>query len=823
MNRDTFDAAARALPVGAVLNDLATALDRQGAAVLAAPPGAGKTTLVPLRLLDAPWRGDGRIILLEPRRLAARAAARRMANLLGEEVGDTVGYRMRLDTKISKRTRIEVVTEGVFVRMILDDPELAGIAAVIFDEFHERALDADFALALTLDVRAALRDDLRLLVMSATLDTDRVSALIDAPVIESAGRAFPVEMRYRERRAGDRIEDAMADAIRAALGEETGSILAFLPGQAEIRRTAERLEGRLPQGTVLTPLFGMMDGQAQDRAIRPAAPGERKIVLATSIAETSLTIDGVRVVIDSGLQRLPHFEPATGITRLETVRVSRASADQRAGRAGRTEPGVAIRLWRAEQTAALPAFTPPEILSSDLSGLILDSAAWGVPDPTTLAFIDPPPAPALKEARALLVELGALDPAGGLTAMGRAIRGLGLPARLAAMVASAPRSSRLDAADIAVLLTEQGLGGSSIDVSERLRRWRSEKGERASAARELSRRIVRNLNEAGADAQKLSTGGLLGLAYPDRVARNRGGRGRYLMASGRGAELDPHDPLAGEEWLVIADLTGRAGAQRIQAAAAIDPGEVETLVETRGVDGDECMFDTDSRSVRARHVRRLGAIVLEERAIPVPTDERTTQALADGVRRLGVDALPWSDNGRQLRARLGFLNRSIGDPWPAVDDDALLAKLEIWFTPYQSGVRAFDRIAAGSLIEGLMALVPYDLHRMLEAEAPTHFVVPTGSRIPIRYDGDVPVLAVRVQELFGLASHPTIAQGRLPLLLELLSPAHRPIQTTRDLPGFWAGSWADVRADMRGRYPKHAWPVDPAGAEPTRRAKPRGS
>lgn len=823
MNRDKFDAAAQALPVGAVLDDLATALERQGAAVLAAPPGAGKTTLVPLRLLDAPWRGDGRIILLEPRRLAARAAARRMADLLGEEVGDTVGYRMRLDTKISKRTRIEVVTEGVFVRMILDDPELAGIAAVIFDEFHERALDADFALALTLDVRAALRDDLRLLVMSATLDTDRVSALIDAPVIESAGRAYPVELRYRERRAGDRIEDAMADAIRAALGEETGSILAFLPGQAEIRRTAERLEGRLPQGTVLAPLFGMMDGQAQDRAIRPAVPGERKIVLATSIAETSLTIDGVRVVIDSGLQRLPHFEPATGITRLETVRVSRASADQRAGRAGRTEPGVAIRLWRAEQTAALPAFTPPEILSSDFSGLILDSAAWGVPDPTALAFIDPPPAPALKEARALLVELGALDPAGGLTAMGRAIRGLGLPARLAAMVASAPRSSRLDAADIAVLLTEQGLGGSSIDVSERLRRWRSEKGERASAARELSRRIVRNLDEAGADAQKLSTGGLLGLAYPDRVARNRGGRGRYLLANGRGAELDPHDPLAGEEWLVIADLTGRAGAQRIQAAAAIDPGEVEALVETRGVDGDECMFDTDSRSVRARHVRRLGAIVLEERAIPVPTDERTTQALADGVRRLGVDALPWSDNGRQLRARLGFLNRSIGDPWPAVDDDALLGKLEIWFTPYQSGVRAFDRIAAGSLSEGLMALVPYDLHRMLEAEAPTHFVVPTGSRIPIRYDGDVPVLAVRVQELFGLASHPTIAQGRLPLLLELLSPAHRPIQTTRDLPGFWAGSWADVRADMRGRYPKHPWPEDPARAEPTRRAKPRGS
>lgn len=817
-----LDDALAGLPVAEVLGALEARLAEGNAAVLAAPPGAGKTTLVPLRLLDAPWRGDKRIILLEPRRLAARAAARRMASLLGESVGETVGYRMRLDTKISKRTRIEVVTEGVFVRMIQEDPELSGVAAVIFDEFHERALDADFGLALALDVQGSLRGDLRLLVMSATLDTERVAALLDnAPVVASAGRAFPVEIRHAERRPETRIEDAVAAAVRQALGEEPGSILAFLPGQAEIRRTAERLVERLPADVALAPLYGMMDGAAQDLAIRPPAPGSRKVVLATSIAETSITIDGVRIVIDSGLARQPRFEAATGITRLETMRVSRASADQRAGRAGRTEPGVAIRLWRAEQTAALTPFSPPEILQSDLTGLVLDCAAWGVADPRGLAFIDPPPVAALNEATTLLDRLGALD-AGGLTAKGRMMRTLGLPARLAAMVASAPPRERLGAAELAVLLTEPGLGGNGTDLAERYRRFRHEKGQRASAARDLAARLARTAGYGGGPRGASTAGALLLSAYPDRLARQRGRRGRYLLANGRGAELDETDLLAKEEFLVVADLTGRAGAQRILSAAALDAADVEAFAAREGDGGTECFFDPQYRAVRAREVSRIGAIVLTEKPLPLPKGEAVAEALADGVRQLGLDALPWSKAGLQLRQRLSFLFRTLGEPWPDVGDEALIARLDDWFAPFQPGAARLDAISPKSLENGLMALVPYELSARLDREAPTHFTVPMGSAIAIDYSGEAPSLAVRVQELFGLTHHPAIAGGRLALVLHLLSPAHRPIQTTRDLPGFWSGSWSDVRAEMRGRYPKHPWPEDPAAAEPTRRTKPRG-
>lgn len=821
--RSSYEASAEAraaLPVGAVLDDLTRALEENRSAVLAAPPGAGKTTLVPLHLLNALWRGDGRIVLLEPRRLAARAAARRMAALIGEEVGMTVGYRMRLETKVSRKTRIEVVTEGVFVRMIQDDPELAGVAAVIFDEFHERALDADFGLALALDVQASLREDLRLLVMSATLDTRRVAALLGgAPVVESAGRAHPVDIRYSERKPETRIEEAVAAAIRRALAEEEGSILAFLPGQSEIRRTIERLEG-LPGAVALAPLYGMMDAKAQDLAIRPPPTGGRKVVLATSIAETSITIDGVRIVIDSGLARLPHFEPATGITRLRTVRVSRASADQRAGRAGRTEPGLAIRLWRAEQTAALQDFTPPEILSSDLSGLVLDCAAWGVAEPSDLAFIDTPPAAALAEARALLDGLGALDASGGLTPKGHAMRTLGLPVRLAAMVTGAAPCERALAAELAVLLGEPGLGGRSLDLCERLRMFRSEKSERAAGARDLARRIARSVEGENGRTGPSGVGGLLLQAYPDRLAKARGSRGRFLLANGRGAEIDAADRLAGEAFLVVADLTGRAGAQRILAAAPVKSVEAEALA---GTSEEICEFDAESRSVRARAVRRAGAIVFEERPLPLPSGKAVATALAGGVRQLGPEVLPWSSAARQLRQRLGFLRRTLGEPWPDVSDGGLIEALDTWFIPFQEGVSRLDAVTAKSLEDGLMALVPHALHRTLEMEAPMHFTVPTGSRIAIDYGGEAPVLAVRVQELFGLRKHPAIAGGRLPLVLELLSPAHRPIQTTRDLPGFWAGSWADVRAEMRGRYPKHPWPVDPAQAEPTRRAKPRGS
>ncbi|MGR9451908.1 ATP-dependent helicase HrpB [Rhizobium leguminosarum] len=812
------------LPVSHVLPAVAAALEKQMRAVLSAPPGAGKTTLVPLHLLGQAWRGDGKIILLEPRRLAARAAAGRMASLIGEQVGGTVGYRMRLDNRISAATRIEVVTEGVFARMILDDPELAGVSVVIFDEFHERSLDADFGLALALDVQSALRDDLRILVMSATLDVERVAALLDhPPVIESLGRSFPIDIRYQDRPGGERIEDAVTRAILDAHAKEAGSILAFLPGQAEITRTVERLQGRFGAETLIAPLYGNLSQKEQDAAIRPASQGTRKIVLATSIAETSITIDGVRIVIDSGLQRLPVFEASTGITRLETVRVSRASADQRAGRAGRTEPGIAVRLWHQGQTAALPAFTPPQILSSDLSGLVLDLAHWGVQDPASLAFVDQPPETTLREARVLLGQLGALDKDGALTARGKVMRDLALPPRLAAMVVSAGEAGHArDAAMIAVLLTEQGLGGTSIDIEERLRRFKAERGERAEASRRLAGRLASGLDSVASTAPALAGQQLLH-AFPDRIALQRGGRGRFVMANGRGAELPETERLAGSQMLVIADLTGRAAQARILAAAEVTRGDIEAELPGEIKTGDQIFFDRQSRQVRARRGTRLGAIVFEETPLPRPSGAAVTQALVEGVRELGLDQLAFSKEAVQLRERIGFLHRTIGEPWPDVSDSALLSRLDEWFAPFQTEARGLSEISAAGLSNGLIALVPHELQRDLSRLAPTHFEAPTGQRHPIQYEGEEPVLMIRVQELFGLKQHPAIAGGRLPLLLELTSPAHRPIQTTRDLPGFWAGSWKDVRADMRGRYPRHPWPERPEDALPTTRAKPRGT
>ena len=811
------------LPVTAVLPALTEALDGNSSAVLVAPPGAGKTTLVPLALLDAAWLGSGRIVLLEPRRLAARAAARRMASLLGEEPGGTVGYAMRMENRVSARTRIMVVTEGVLARMILDDPELAGISAVIFDEFHERSLDGDFGLALALDVQSALRPDLRLLVMSATLDGARVARLLGtAPVIESEGRSFPVELRYAERAAGTPVEDAMAKAIRDVLAEETGSVLAFLPGQREIERTVERLEGRVGADTDVVRLYGMLDGKAQDAAIKPAPAGRRKVVLATAIAETSITIDGVRVVIDSGLSRLPKYEPATGLTRLETVRVSRASAEQRAGRAGRTQPGVAIRLWRAEQTAALPAFTPPEILEADLSGLVLDCAAFGVADPSALAFLDPPPAAALTEARSLLTELGAVGTDGRLTETGAAMRKLALPVRLAHMVAEAAKSGHAaEAAMLAVLLTERGLGGDSADLDRRLMRFRGEKAPRAVAARQLAERLARTAAKHGAAlSPHASAGPLLLHAFPDRVAKARGERGRFVLANGRGAMIDAADPLAGAAFLVVADLQGKAQNARIASAAMVDEEDIRTAHAARLERRTETAFDAEKRAARVRETVRLGAIVLSERMLPAPKGPDADRAILDAIRQHGL-SLPWSKETETLRQRLSWLYRGLGAPWPDVSDDALIDTLDDWLLPFLSGEASFSRLDTGALHNALMSLVPYELQRRIGQLAPTHFDAPSGSHVPIRYDGEWPVLAIRVQELFGLTSHPAIANGTVPLTLELLSPAHRPIQTTRDLPGFWRGSWADVRSDMRGRYPKHVWPEDPALAEATSRAKPR--
>ncbi|TPL91299.1 ATP-dependent helicase HrpB [Mesorhizobium sp. B2-3-12] len=812
------------LPVSAVLPALSEALGSGNSAVLVAPPGAGKTTLVPLALLDAPWLGTGKIVLLEPRRLAARAAARRMAELLGEEPGATVGYAMRMENRTSARTKILVVTEGVLARMILDDPELPGVSAVIFDEFHERSLDGDFGLALALDVQGALRPDLRLLVMSATLDGARVAKLLSgAQVIESQGRAFPVDVRYDERPAGVPIEDAMAKAIRSALSDENGSVLAFLPGQREIERTAERLAGKVGADTDIVPLYGQLDGKAQDAAIKPAPVGRRKVVLATSIAETSITIDGVRVAIDSGLSRLPRYEPASGLTRLETVRVSKASADQRAGRAGRTQAGVAIRLWRAEQTAALPAFTPPEILEADLSGLLLDCAAFGVADPATLAFLDPPPAPALNEARGLLRSLDAVDEAGRLTEAGASMRKLALPVRLAHMVAEAASSGHAgEAAMLAVLLTERGLGGDGADLERRLMRFRQEKSPRATAARQLADRLARQVGGAkGGEAS--SAGPLLVHAWPDRVAKARGERGRFVLANGSGAMLDAADPLAGEPFLVVADLQGKAQNARITAAAAISEDDIRSALGGKIETRRQTSFDCERRAVRVREAVRLGAITLAERMLPAPAGADADRAILEALREHGLSLLTWSKEAQTLRQRLSWLHKGLGAPWPDMSDAALIEHLNDWLLPFLAGAAAFAAIDPGSISAGLTSLVPHDLQRKVETLAPTHFDVPSGSHVPIRYDGEWPVLAVRVQELFGLDLHPSIANGSVPLTLELLSPAHRPIQTTRDLPGFWRGSWADVRADMRGRYPKHVWPENPLLAAATARAKPRGT
>ncbi|MGH6772824.1 ATP-dependent helicase HrpB [Brucella tritici] len=812
------------LPVTRILPQLDEAMNAHASAVLVAPPGAGKTTLVPIHMLDAQWRGDGMIVLLEPRRLAARAAARRMAQLLGEEPGETVGYRMRLESKVSSRTKILVVTEGVFARMILDDPDLKGVAAVLFDEFHERSLDADFGLALALDVQAALRDDLKILVMSATLDGARVAALLgDAPVIESEGRAFPVDIRYRERKADERVEDAMARSIRDALADETGSILAFLPGQGEIERTVRLLEDRVPAHVMLAPLYGAMEGRDQDAAIKPAPEGKRKVVLATSIAETSITIDGVRVVIDSGLARLQKYEPATGLTRLETVRTSRASADQRAGRAGRTEPGIAIRLWHQWQTASLPAFSPPEILEADLSGLVLDSAAWGVTDPATLSFLDAPPKPALNEARTLLRRLGALDEVGRLTPDGEAMRQLALPARLAHMVAEAgKRGEASKAAELAVLLTERGLGGNETDLDTRFSRFRNDRSDRAQRAKGLVKRLAANVPNQGAPAGS-GIGRMLIDAYPDRIARARGQTGQFLLANGRGGEVDSAISLSRAPWLVVADMSGKAGRARVLSAAEVSEAEIRSALGDRIESGRQVVYDPEKNALRAREAVRIGAIALSEKPLAAPSGSAADEGVIAAVRELGLGILPWGKEADILRRRLGWLYRGLGDPWPSMEEEHLLETLEDWLLPFLTGEAQLDRIPGHVLKNGLMSLVPFDLQRSVDQLAPTHFTVPTGSHIPIRYDAEEPVLAVRVQELFGLGQHPSIANGKVPLLLELLSPAHRPIQITRDLPGFWKGSWADVRSDMRGRYPKHVWPEDPANAEATRRAKPRGT
>jgi len=816
------------LPIDAALPGLTAALRAQNAAVLVAPPGAGKTTRVPLVLMGESWAKDARrILVLEPRRLAARAAAERMAQTVGERVGDTVGLRVRFGSKVSRRTRIEIITEGVFTRLILDDPMLEGVAAVVFDEFHERSLDADLGLALARDVQQGLRADLRILVMSATIDGARVAKLLgDAPVIESEGRAFAVDTRYAGRDARP-IEPQVADTIARAMRAEPGSLLAFLPGAGEIGRTQNLLEGRTEPATDVVALYGALTGDAQDRAIAPAPAGRRKIVLATSIAETSITIEGVRMVVDCGLARVPRYEPDVGVTRLETVRVSRAAADQRRGRAGRTEPGVCYRLWDEPQTAALEPFARPEILAADLSSFALDLAAWGAA-PEQLAFLDPPPRGAMSEAKALLEELGAIDGDGRITVEGRQLRRLPLPPRLARMVVDAARHGAAEvAAEIAALITERGLGGDDADLRERLAAWHRDRTPRARDARAMAQRWsdAASEKESTASGDEPSVGALVALAYPERVAKNRGGgSGAFLLVNGRGATVDAASPLAREAFLAVAELTGTAAQGRILSAAPLTIAEIEQRFADRIASRDDIVFDAASASLRGRRSRRLGAIALAEQPMPVEPNEATAQKLADGIAGLGMARLPWSKALQQWRDRVMFLRASEGDEWPDLSDAALAATAAEWLTPLVADKTALSGIAADDLSNGLRALVPWPLQRRLDAEAPTHFEAPTGSQVPIDYEAEGgPKIAIRVQELFGLDKHPTVAGSRVPLVVELLSPAHRPVQTTRDLPGFWRGSYAAVRTEMRGRYPKHPWPEDPIAAQPTRRAKPRGT
>jgi len=808
----------QALPIDEALPALTSALRASNAAVLVAPPGAGKTTRVPLVLVGEPW-ATGKILVLEPRRIAARAAADRMAKTLGERAGDTVGLRVRFGSKVSARTRIEVVTEGVFTRLILDDPELKGVAAVLFDEFHERSLDADLGLALARDAQQGLREDLKILVMSATIDGARVAALLgDAPVIESQGRAYQVETRYTGRDPRARIEDQMADAVARALRADPGSVLAFLPGAAEIRRTETLLKERVDAATDVVALYGALDADTQDRAISPAPAGRRKVVLATSIAETSLTIEGVRIVVDSGLARVPRYEPDVGLTRLETVRVSRAAADQRRGRAGRTEPGICYRLWDEPQTTSLEAYARPEILAADLASFVLDLAAWGAA-PESLAFLDPPPKGALAEARALLGELGALGD-GRITGEGHALRRLPLPPRLARMVVDAAREGAgALAADIAAVLTERGLGGDDVDLTHRVESFHRDRTRRASDARQMAKRWA---EMAGGGEGEMSVGAILALAYPDRIAKNRH-NGAFTLANGRGGNVDQASPLSREPFVAVAELTGSAASARIVLAASITLVEIEARFADRIENRDDVTFDEKSLSLRARRSRRLRAIALAEQNRKVEPNDETARLLAEGLARVGIDKLPWTKALTHWRDRVMFLRKAEGDEWPDLSDTALAANID-WLIAASAEKAAVSQISADDLSVALNELLPWPLRRRLDTEAPAHFEAPTGTNAAIDYEAEAgPTISIRLQELFGLGTHPTIAGGRIPLVLELLSPGHKPVQITRDLPGFWRGSYAAVRTEMRGRYPRHPWPEDPLAAQPTRRAKPRGT
>jgi ATP-dependent helicase HrpB len=819
------------LPIDDVLPRLTAAMGEHWACVLVAEPGAGKTTRVPVALLDAGLSRQRKIVMLEPRRIAARAAARRMAQERGEMAGETIGYAVRHERKISKKTRIEVVTEGLLTRRLQADPSLADVSIVIFDEFHERTLDGDLALALTLDARNGLRPDLKILVMSATLDAERLSNFLDgAPVIAVPGRVFPVTTVYGTRPTATALAEPMFRAIGTALRDQPGSVLAFLPGEGEIRRTATLLEeAKLPGHANIMPLYGAMPAEAQDAAIRPSAPGRRKVVLATTIAETSLTIDGISAVVDCGYKRRPRFDPATGMTRLETVRVSLAAAEQRRGRAGRLGPGTCYRLWPEAEDRALAGFDPPEIIEADLATLALELAAWGVADPAQLSFLDPPPKAAFTQARELLQALDAIDDEGRITEMGKAMASLPLHPRLAHMVVAGKelKAGRL-AADLAALLSERDILDRNADADlqtriDALRGGRSlaHRGTK-ERVREASRQI-RTIADSGEDDDEASIGLLIALAWPDRIGQRRGGRGRFRMMGGGGAALPEHDPLAGEDFLAIATTDGKTGDQRIFLAAKLSEAEIQEYFADHIATRDIITWDSRARAVIANHQERFGALILADKPLGTPDPEMVSEAMIIGIREMGLTALPWSEGDQRLRGRVAFLRRHFPEEdWPDLSDEAMLGALEHWLKPYLAGMSRASHLERLDLHAILKAMIPHHLLRRLDELAPARIAIPSGAEIAIDYDVDGdPVLRARLQEMFGLTRTPKIADGRVNLRLELLSPAGRPLAVTQSLETFWTNAYPHVRAEMRGRYPKHVWPEDPRQAVPVRPGKVR--
>jgi len=839
------DASLPKLPIAEALPGLHAALEQRRAVLLQAPPGAGKSTIVPLALREDAWLGGKKILMLEPRRLAARAVATRMASLLGEPVGKRVGFRTRLETRVSRATSIEVVTEGILTRMLQNDSALTEVGCVIFDEFHERSIHADLGLALCIESQQMLREDLRILVMSATLDLQPLSQLLgDAPTIASAGRSFDVVTEYVARRAELRLEQQIAQLVQSALRAHAGDILCFLPGAAEIRQVQRLLEdgGLDPQHRVL-PLYGELTAAAQDEALAPAPPGRRKIVLATSIAETSLTIEGVRVVVDSGLRRYSEFDPTTGMSRLVTGKVSQASADQRRGRAGRLAAGVCYRLWSQGTHASLAAQTPPEILQADLAPLALELACWGTVDVQSLSWLDTPPPAPLAQARDLLRRLEAIDASDRITAHGRRLVQVGAHPRLAHMLITAREfgAARL-ACELAAILAERDVlraerGARDADLRLRVAALRGADSalppgisidaramqQARRSAGEWQREFACDRRES-ADPHE-ATGLLAALAYPDRIARRRAETARYLLANGRGAHFAEPQALAKAEFIVAAELDGAEREARIYLAAPVAPADLERQFAAQIATVSEIIWDPRAQAIRARRERRLGAVVLESGEIADPDPQAVQSAMLSGLRQIGLEALPWTAELRQWQARVAMMRQfavPAPDAWPDLSDTALLATLEEGAPPWIVGASRREHLARMDLGNALRARITYAQREILEREAPTHWVVPSGSRVPLDYlDGEVPTLSVRLQEMFGLTATPSIAAGRVALLLKLLSPAGRPVQVTRDLVSFWNRGYHEVKKDLKGRYPKHYWPDDPYAAEPTRRARPR--